>query len=98
MDHWKEQSSKQIKQLYLRDFPNYLSKTGDDNPVWQARYYPFPIYSDRKLQEKLDYMHTNPVTAGLAAKACDWPWSSARWYLETKSVGVPIGVPPGIGV
>jgi len=49
-----------------------------------------------KLQEKLDYMHLNPVRAGLVEKAVDWPWSSARYYLLGRSVGLPIGWPPGI--
>ena len=39
------------------------------------------------------YIHENPVRRGLAAKATDWPWSSARYYagldgafLETDSI------------
>ena len=35
-------------------------------------------------------MHANPVRAGLVKKAVDWSWSSARWYLQKRSVGVPL--------
>ena len=38
----------------------------------------------------LDYMHLNPVRAGFVERAIDWCWSSARWYDERKTVGVPI--------
>jgi len=42
------------------------------------------------MEEKRDDMHANPVRAGLVAEAVDWPWSSARWYRQHKSVGVPM--------
>ncbi len=38
----------------------------------------------------LDYMHLNPVRAGLVEKAVDWAWSSARYFDSGKSVGVPL--------
>ena len=93
MNKWKDQSSAQVKRMFQRTFPSYWSKVGGDDAVWQARYYPFHVYSEKKLREKLDYMHMNPVTRGLVERACNWPWSSARSYLEGKSVGVPISMP-----
>jgi putative transposase len=58
--------------------------------VWQRRYYDFNIFTEAKLDEKLEYMHMNPVRAGLVEKAIDWPWSSARFYLLGRPVGVPV--------
>ncbi len=49
-------------------------------PFWQARYYDFNVWSDRKRIEKLRYIHRNPVTRGLVAKPEDWQWSSFRHY------------------
>lgn len=77
-------------------FPKYWAQVDDADPIWQPRYYGFNIWSRCKVEEKLDYMHLNPVRAGLVSRAVDWPWSSARWYLEHKSVGVPILWPPGM--
>ena len=62
----------------------------DATPVWQAKYYGFNIYSPRKMEEKLNYMHQNPVTAGLVREASQWQWSSARHYELGKSVGVKV--------
>ena len=31
---------------------------------WQARFYDFNVYTQRKKIEKLHYMHTNPGFAG----------------------------------
>jgi hypothetical protein len=41
-------------------------------------------------------MHLNPAQAGLVERATDWPWSFARWYLEHRSVGLPIRWPSGM--
>ncbi len=49
-------------------------------PFWQARYYDFNVWSNRKRIEKLKYMHRNPVARKLVAKPEDWAWSSYRHY------------------
>ena len=59
-------------------------------PVWQSGYYDFNLFTERKVEEKLAYMHQNPVRAGLVAKPEDWPWSSAGYYATGRSVGVPV--------
>jgi putative transposase len=51
-----------------------------ERPFWQARYYDFNVFTDRKRVEKLKYMHRNPVARGLVAKPDAWPWSSFRHY------------------
>ena len=50
-------------------------------PFWQARYYDFNVWSNRKRVEKLRYIHRNPVARGLVARPEDWKWSSYRHYL-----------------
>jgi hypothetical protein len=34
----------------------------------------------KEYYEKVEYIHLNPVTAGLVERAEDWPWSSLRDY------------------
>jgi putative transposase len=48
---------------------------------WQARYYDFNVWSERKFVEKLRYIHRNPVTRGLVERPGDWLWSSFRHYV-----------------
>jgi len=93
MKQWKQRSSVKIKKLMKNDLPNYFSTTSEQDPVWQPRYYSFNIFSMNKLQEKISYMHENPVRAGLVAHPGDWAFSSAAFYLSGKSVGVPIESP-----
>ena len=45
-------------------------------PFWQARYYDRNIWSAEELEEKLHYMHENPVRRGLVERPEDWKWSS----------------------
>ncbi len=90
MKQWKRVSSFHIGQLLKSTLTSYASRL-EKSPVWQAKYYVFNVYSRGKLEEKLTYMHQNPVRAGLVARACDWRWSSARFYEQGRSVGVPVG-------
>ena len=48
--------------------------------VWQRRFYDMNIWSPKKRDEKLTYMHNNPVKRGLVKQPGDWPWSSWRFY------------------
>ena len=36
-------------------------KTTTTSPIWERRFYDFNIWSPEKLQEKLAYIHANPV-------------------------------------
>jgi putative transposase len=96
MNKWKDQSSHEIKKLYRTRFPKYWEQIDESDPTWQPRYYGFNIWSRQKVEEKLDYMHLNPVRSGLVEQAVDYRWSSARGYLAGKPVGLPIAWPPGL--
>jgi putative transposase len=48
---------------------------------WQARFYDFNVWTERKRIEKLRYVHRNPVERGLVSSPEQWRWSSFRWYL-----------------
>jgi len=59
-------------------------------PFWQARYYDFNIWSDKKRIEKLRYMHRNPVVRGLVEKPGNWAWSSYCHYASGTEGAVEI--------
>jgi putative transposase len=87
---WKRRSSIGLRGWYRQIAPEYSKQFGEGDRFWQPKYYAFEIDEQRKLEEKLNYMHLNPVRAGLVEEATDWKWSSARWYERQCSVGVPI--------
>ena len=47
---------------------------------WQRRFYDFNVWSEKKVKEKLDYMHRNPVERKLVLHPKDWAWSSWSHY------------------
>ena len=90
MKSWKQTTSLRLKRVLRGVAPCYASKIALAEPFWQAKYYPFNLYRARKALEKLDYMHLNPVRAGLVARASDWRWSSAAYYEGGADVGIPL--------
>ncbi len=70
-----------------------LAFRGDDRNLprfWQPRFYDFNVWSAKKIGEKLDYMHRNPVTRKLVEHPKDWPWSSWSYYAKGEAGLVPI--------
>ena len=59
----------------------------DDYSFWQRRFYDFNVWSSGKLEQKLDYMHRNPVQRGLVSHPKYWPWSSWAYY-EKREAGL----------
>ncbi len=49
---------------------------------WQRRFYDFNVWSTKKLKEKLDYIHRNPVQRRLVVHPKDWAWSSWSHYAK----------------
>jgi putative transposase len=90
MKQWKQRSSVQIKRLLRDRLVRYAAAVDPADPFWQPRYYDFNLFSESKMQEKLAYMHQNPVRAGLVRQPWEWPWSSAGYYERGRSVGVPV--------
>jgi putative transposase len=52
---------------------------------WQPRYYDFNVFSVRKKNEKLNYMHFNPVKRRLVESPKDWAWSSYHFYWRNQN-------------
>ena len=59
-------------------------------PIWQERYFDTIIRHVRNFWEKLEYIHPNPVEAGLAKTPSDWLWSSSRHCYNREPVPVPV--------
>jgi len=81
---------------FMRDFKKFVSQKAfkdlgiKDQPVWQSRYDRVAIVSRDVLETKIDYIHQNPVRAGLAESPGQWRWSSAARYLGGRETGVKV--------
>ncbi len=44
------------------------------------KYHPVELYSSKVMDQKVDYVHENPVKEGVVDKPEDYIYSSARDY------------------
>lgn len=58
--------------------------------VWQKKVTSIDLHSPKFIRQKLNYLHLNPIRAGLCDHPAKWPWSSYRAYLPHKNGEVPI--------
>ena len=51
-----------------------LLKLGTHKPHWQEGYFDHLLRNERSHAQKWDYVHMNPVRAGLCREPEDWPY------------------------
>jgi putative transposase len=56
------------------------SRKHEKYKFWQNEYHPVELFNNEILDQKLDYVHYNPVEAGIVEKPEDYLYSSARNY------------------
>ena len=54
--------------------------------LWQEGIQPKLIQNSAMMQEKIDYIHQNPVKRGYVDEAEHWRYSSARDYAGSKGL------------
>ena len=65
-----------------------FKKAGDKNSnvkeyqFWQQHSQPIEIWSLKVFEQKLNYIHQNPVESGFVIEPCEWKYSSARNYCD----------------
>jgi REP element-mobilizing transposase RayT len=55
---------------------------------WRQDNHPKEMYSPAFIAQKIDYIHQNPVSAGVVDKAEEYLYSSARDYYYRKKCGL----------
>ncbi len=76
---FKSITSRRVKQLALPELAD------NDFKLWKPRFDDLIIQSEKQLKIKMEYIHNNPVKAGLVKNAPHWPYSSATDWLTTDS-------------
>ena len=67
---------------YARSVQARLETTGH---LFERRYHAVLVDADRYLLTLLQYIHLNPVRAGLVRSIAEYPWSSHHNYVGTRS-------------
>lgn len=61
-------------------------KNKQTNQVWTHENHAEQIYSQKFIEQKVDYIHNNPVRAGIVSRPEDYIYSSASNYAELDSI------------
>ena len=78
----RETSGESRKKWMLKIFEMAGNKNKNNNrfQLWQQHNHPILLDSNFLLNQKLDYIHNNPVKAGFVDRPEDYVYSSARDY------------------
>jgi len=89
MQGYKLLTTKRLKEVSGANLPAQFSAKGRYR-FWQPRYDELVIVSERQFRRKVEYIHTNPVRAGLVGEPEEWPYSSAAEWSGKESGIIPI--------
>ena len=87
---FKSYTTKEIKKLLQNDNRKYLFKLLKDSKInrnrqkfqiWESKNWPELVESEGFFNQKINYIHENPVIKGYVDKEEDWLYSSARNYI-----------------
>jgi len=56
------------------------------NQFWRHDNKPIELWSNKVIQQKIDYVHNNPIEEGLVYKAEGYVYSSATDYVDQKGL------------
>jgi len=71
----------------LNSYARYFNTKGErKGPLWVGRFKNVLVETDEQLLHLTRYVHLNPATAGLVARAEDWSYSSYAEYVTPKKI------------
>ncbi|SRX56123.1 REP-associated tyrosine transposase [Aequorivita sp. CIP111184] len=76
------------KEFLMERFEKAAQKSSNvnDYQFWRHDNKPIELWSNKVIQEKISYIHNNPVAAGLVFRAEDYVYSSAVDYADEKGL------------
>ena len=84
----KDNPAESRKKWMLKIFETCAKKTSNvkDYQFWRHDNKPVELWSKKVIDEKVNYIHNNPVKAGLVSKPEDYLYSSALDYCGMKGL------------
>jgi putative transposase len=59
-------------------FHGARTQQNEEYAFWQKTNHPTELYTNTVIDQKVDYIHQNPVRAGFVSEAHEWIYSSAN--------------------
>lgn len=85
MQHNPSESRKEWM-LWMMERAGKKLSNNNDFQFWLQHNHPIELSSNEIMQQRVDYIHTNPVTAGFVEQPSDWVFSSAKDYEGRKGL------------
>jgi len=82
-------NEKESRREWLIEMMEYAGKQNNHNgkfQLWQEGNHPIKLSNNKIMDQKLDYIHNNPVKAGFVSLPEDYLYSSARYYAGEKGL------------
>jgi putative transposase len=74
------QESRKEWMMWMFERAGKLNSNVENRQFWQQHNHPIEIWSLSVFEQKLNYMHNNPVESGFVTDPIDWKYSSAKNY------------------
>jgi len=71
------------RKYLIRDQDQIYFVRNKDFQLWQQYNHPVELSTNEMMDQRLEYIHNNPVEAGFVTAPENWQWSSAMDYYET---------------
>jgi|ERR1017187_3086401 REP element-mobilizing transposase RayT len=83
-----QNSNESRKEWMLKLFKDaaFKHKRNSEHQFWTHENHPEHIFSNKFMEQKLEYIHYNPVRAGIVEKPEDYKYSSAIDYADGKGL------------
>lgn len=80
------QESRREWMLWMTERAGKQNPNNNDFQFWQQNNNPIELFDNAIMQQKLDYLHHNPVEAGFVEEPWEYLYSSARDYCGKKGL------------
>ena len=89
--HAIQETDESRREWMLRQFKfaTFRHKRNDQYQFWSHDNHAVLVFSGKFLEQKLNYIHNNPVRAGIVSKPEDYRYSSARDYGDEEGL-IPV--------
>ncbi len=72
--------------IWMMERSGKKNSNNDNFQFWQQHNKPIELLNNEMLQQKLDYIHDNPIKEGIVFRPEDYVYSSARDYCGEKGL------------
>jgi len=80
------QESRKEWMIWMMQRAGKKNSNNTDFQFWQQHNQPIELFTNKVIQQKLDYIHNNPIVEGFVERPEEYVYSSAKDYAGTKGL------------